>query len=59
MLTPLNDDQIILFFYMYRKARAAAEDAATPKDICYALPGWGQWAGPNITMSKKIKEKFT
>uniref|UniRef100_A0A6A7FTD2 U3 small nucleolar RNA-associated protein 14 homolog A-like n=1 Tax=Hirondellea gigas TaxID=1518452 RepID=A0A6A7FTD2_9CRUS len=43
----------------FNKAREAAEDAAQPKDVCHALPGWGSWTGPDIKMSAKIIERFT
>ncbi|KAF2361293.1 Small-subunit processome Utp14 [Trinorchestia longiramus] len=43
----------------FNKQKAAAEEAAQPKDECYALPGWGEWASPDCLISKKKMEKFT
>ncbi|KAF2349923.1 Small-subunit processome Utp14 [Trinorchestia longiramus] len=43
----------------FNKQKAAAEEAAQPKDECYALPGWGDWASLDCLISKKKMEKFT
>lgn len=43
----------------FNKEKREAEEAAAPKDVCYALPGWGDWTGPGIEISKSKKKRFT
>jgi len=34
-------------------------EASKPKQVDLTLPGWGEWAGPGLTVSKKKRKKFT
>ncbi|XP_053552558.1 LOW QUALITY PROTEIN: U3 small nucleolar RNA-associated protein 14 homolog A-like [Bombina bombina] len=38
--------------------KRSAEDAGKPKDINLVLPGWGEWGGTNLKVSKKKRRKF-
>ncbi|KAM9326263.1 U3 small nucleolar RNA-associated protein 14 homolog A [Gastrophryne carolinensis] len=50
-----GDDVIADFLNEKRKA----ENDAKPKDISLVLPGWGEWGGTNLKVSKKKRKKFT
>ena len=43
----------------FGEAKAAAEEEARVKDVCYAMRGWGNWALPGKELSQNIKDKFT
>ncbi|XP_045613433.1 U3 small nucleolar RNA-associated protein 14 homolog A [Procambarus clarkii] len=49
------DDYLIEEF---SSEKAAARERDRPKLMSLALPGWGDWTGPNIKMSKKKIRKF-
>uniref|UniRef100_A0A803KK50 UTP14A, small subunit processome component n=1 Tax=Xenopus tropicalis TaxID=8364 RepID=A0A803KK50_XENTR len=42
----------------FLKEKRSAEQAGKPKDISLVLPGWGEWGGTNLKVSKKKKRKF-
>lgn len=49
------DDDVVADF---EQAKKSAVDAEKPKDIDLTLPGWGDWAGPNIDPnSAKMRRK--
>ena len=48
-------DDVVAEFQDFKKAQ---EDAEQPKDICTALPGWGDWGGDGIVMSTKKKKRY-
>lgn len=48
-----NDDVVKQF----RKSKKDVIDEEQPKDIDQFLPGWGDWAGPGIKISKKKRKK--
>ncbi|NP_001082522.1 UTP14A, small subunit processome component L homeolog [Xenopus laevis] len=42
----------------FLKEKRSAEQAGKPKDINLVLPGWGEWGGTNLKVSKKKKRRF-
>lgn len=48
-----NDDVVKQF----RKAKKSVIDEEQPKDIDQFLPGWGDWAGPGIKISKRKRRR--
>ncbi|XP_063794444.1 U3 small nucleolar RNA-associated protein 14 homolog A [Pseudophryne corroboree] len=42
----------------FLKEKRAAEAAGKPKDISLVLPGWGEWGGTNVKVSKKKRQRF-
>ncbi|KAK8729181.1 hypothetical protein OTU49_008667 [Cherax quadricarinatus] len=49
-------DDYLIEEFSYEKAAARERDK--PKVVSLALPGWGDWTGPNIKMSKRKIRKF-
>ena len=47
-------DDVVAEFQSFKKSQ---EEAEQPKDICTALPGWGDWGGEGIVMSKRKKSR--
>lgn len=50
-----NDDIVGEF----KKAKGQLADEEQPKDINLFLPGWGDWAGPGLKISRNKRRKFT
>ncbi|KAM4696958.1 U3 small nucleolar RNA-associated protein 14 homolog A [Rhinophrynus dorsalis] len=42
----------------FLKEKRSAEQAGKPKDINLVLPGWGEWGGTNLKVSKKKRKRF-
>ncbi|XP_069841755.1 U3 small nucleolar RNA-associated protein 14 homolog A [Dendropsophus ebraccatus] len=42
----------------FLKEKRSAAKASNPKDISLVLPGWGEWGGSNLKVSKKKRRKF-
>ncbi|KAM4664540.1 U3 small nucleolar RNA-associated protein 14 homolog A isoform 2-T2 [Discoglossus pictus] len=42
----------------FLKEKRSAEEAGKPKDINLVLPGWGEWGGSNVQVSKRKRRKF-
>lgn len=49
------DDDVVAEF---RKEKEKLADEEQPKDIDKFLPGWGDWAGPGIKISKNKRRKY-
>lgn len=49
-----NDDVVSQF----KEAKDKIADEEQPRDISTFLPGWGDWAGPGITISKRKSKRF-
>ncbi|KAK1132143.1 hypothetical protein K0M31_016274 [Melipona bicolor] len=49
------DDDVVEEF---RKEKEEEVKKAQPKDIDLTLPGWGNWGGKNIKVSKRKKRRF-
>ncbi|KAK7083005.1 U3 small nucleolar RNA-associated protein 14 A [Halocaridina rubra] len=43
----------------FKSEKDAAREESKPKSLCLALPGWGNWTGPNIKMSKRHRKRYT
>ena len=51
------DDDVVAEF---AAAKSSVVDRQTPKAVCTALPGWGEWVGGQLSgISAKRKRKFT
>lgn len=44
--------------YTNRSEKSAAIERNKPKTMSLALPGWGDWTGPNIKMSNTKAKRF-
>ncbi|CAN2390593.1 maturation of SSU-rRNA, partial [Pristimantis euphronides] len=42
----------------FLKEKKNAEDASKPKDLSLVLPGWGEWGGTNLKVSRKKRRRF-
>ncbi|XP_068225156.1 U3 small nucleolar RNA-associated protein 14 homolog A [Palaemon carinicauda] len=42
----------------FRSAKKDAIEADKPKPLSLVLPGWGEWTGPNIKVSKRKQQRF-
>ncbi|KAG8433507.1 hypothetical protein GDO86_017698 [Hymenochirus boettgeri] len=42
----------------FLKEKRNAEKAGKPKDIDLVLPGWGEWVGTNLKVSRRKRRKF-
>lgn len=43
----------------FKSAKDEAIERDKPKPLSLVLPGWGDWTGPNIRVSKRKKRRFT
>lgn len=50
-----EDDDVVADFEAEKRA---IEQAEQPKDVDLSLPGWGEWTGPGIGVSRKKKERW-
>jgi len=50
-----NDDVVAEFLQEKRDTI----ESSKPKPVDLTLPGWGDWAGPGLTVSKKKRKRFT
>ncbi len=50
-----EDDDVIADFEAEKRA---VEEAEQPKDIDLCLPGWGEWTGPGMSVSRKKKDRY-
>jgi U3 small nucleolar RNA-associated protein 14 len=49
------DDDVI---EQFKEEKKQVVNASTPKDIDLTLPGWGEWGGSGMDISKRKKRKF-
>lgn len=49
------DDDVVEEF---RKEKQEEVEKSRPKDIDLTLPGWGNWGGKNVKVSKRKKKRF-
>nr|SVE75839.1 EOG090X08JJ [Daphnia hispanica] len=49
------DDDVI---EQFREEKKQVINASTPKDIDLTLPGWGEWGGSGLKISKRKKRQF-
>lgn len=49
------DDDVVTEF---KEAKEALANEEQPKDIDLFLPGWGDWAGPGLKISKKKRRRY-
>ena len=49
------DDDVIEEF---RRDKGADIDKNKPKDLDLTLPGWGEWGGAGIEISKRKKKRY-
>ncbi|KAH3726085.1 U3 small nucleolar RNA-associated protein 14 homolog A-like [Dreissena polymorpha] len=63
-----DDDQLVNIAEAFASDDVIEEFAAEksdavrsgqPQDICLALPGWGDWGGAGLSISKRKKKRFT
>nr|XP_057937565.1 U3 small nucleolar RNA-associated protein 14 homolog A [Doryrhamphus excisus] len=43
----------------FLKAKKKQEDEGKPKVVSLALPGWGEWGGEDLKVSRRKRKKFT
>ena len=49
------DDDVV---EQFKEEKKRIVDAAAPKDIDLTLPGWGEWGGAGVKVSKRKKKQF-
>ncbi|XP_075042338.1 U3 small nucleolar RNA-associated protein 14 homolog A [Mixophyes fleayi] len=42
----------------FLKEKRNAEEAGKPKDVSLVLPGWGEWGGTNVKVSRHKRRRF-
>ena len=49
---------MLVLLFIFRKEKKAQVDANKPKTIDLTLPGWGDWGGKDIRVSKRKRRRF-